>query len=141
MRLELSKRTDLALRAMESLNHGSHITSGAELAEAIGTSTNYLPQVMKPLIENKWVAGTPGPGGGYRLRASLRSVSVLDVVEAVEGPTEQGRCVLRGAPCPAQEQCALHTSWIKGRAALLAELGVLSLQEALLVPPGDRPAV
>lgn len=126
MRLEISKRTDLALRALAHLNSDSE-SSGSEVADEIGTTANYLPQVLKPLTGQGWVQGTPGPGGGYRLSVDLEKVSVLEVIEAVEGATDQNECVLRGAPCPALEPCALHDSWVRARGALLAELGSMSV--------------
>lgn len=122
MKLELSVRTDIALRAMRHLEGASGHQSKAEVAAAIGTSPQYLPHVMRPLVRAGWVASARGPGGGYRLRADLGAVTLRQLVEAVEGPTEDGRCVLREAPCPRDEQCAIHVPWQRARAALLHEL-------------------
>ncbi|MEA1902849.1 MAG: Rrf2 family transcriptional regulator [Actinomycetota bacterium] len=130
MRLEMSKRTDLALRALAYLNSNGD-SSGMALADHIGTSSNYVPQVLKPTVEEGWICSTPGPGGGYRLCIDLDDVSILELVEAMEGPTEQQRCVLGGAPCPALEPCALHHSWQKARGALLAELASTSVATTL----------
>ena len=123
MRLELTKRTDLAMRAMTALAaEGGGTVKGSVLAEALDTSTHYLPQVMKPLVSEGWVASEPGPTGGYRTTAGAAEVSVFDLIEAVEGPFEDNRCVLRGAPCPAKEECALHKAWSRARSALVDEL-------------------
>lgn len=126
MRLELSNRTDLALKAFALLASNGD-TGGISLAKGIGTTTNYLPQVLRPLVVNGWICSTPGPGGGYRLCTDLDEVSVLEVIEAMEGQLDQDQCVLRGAPCPAPEPCALHDSWQKARGALLEELGSTSV--------------
>ncbi len=126
MRLELSKRTDLALKALAHLATNGD-SSGTEMAESIGTTTNYLPQVLKPLVMEGWICSTPGRGGGYRLCVDLEDVSILNVIEAMEGETDVGQCVLRGAPCPAPEPCALHDSWVRARGALLEELGSTSV--------------
>lgn len=133
MHLEVSNKTDLAFRALAHLHQMGGVSSGSEMAVAIDTTIGYLPQILKPLALAGWIAGTPGPGGGYRLEARLGELSVLNAIEAVEGETASNRCVLRGTPCPAQEQCALHTSWLRARGALLAELDATSL-EAMLVP-------
>ncbi len=122
MKLELSTRTDVAMRALRYLDEAGGRRSTAEVAREIGASAQYLPQVMAPLVRAGWVRSTRGPGGGYRLRADLGRVTVRQLVEAVEGPTEDGRCVLKDAPCPREEQCALHVPWQRARAALLAEL-------------------
>jgi Rrf2 family protein len=123
LRLEISKKTDLAIRAMEELcvtDNG--LVGGARLAEKIGTSRHRVPQVMRPLVRRAWVESVPGPHGGYRLITKLSEVSLLDVIETVEGSIPEDRCVLRGAPCPSPEPCALHVPWSRAREALLSEL-------------------
>jgi Rrf2 family protein len=130
MRLDLHKRTDLALRAMLELCERVERVSGAELAEALGTTRQYLPQVLNPLVKKRWVHSTPGPHGGYELLVGLADVSMLELIEAMEGPTLDSRCVLTGNACPQEEPCALHVSWQHARTALMTELGNLSLLEA-----------
>lgn len=130
MRLELQRKTDLAVRALTALN-GEARVKGPDLAGAIGTTPAFISQVMMPLVQRGWVQSDPGPTGGYRRVAELPSVSMLDVIEAVEGPTETGKCVLRGGPCPSDENCALHDAWMRARGALLDELAAIPLTAAL----------
>ena len=123
MRLELSKQTDLAIRAMETLCRAeSGLVPGTYLAEQMHTSTHRVPQVMRPLVREEWVESVPGPNGGYRLAVALAAISLLQVIEAVEGEIPDDRCVLKGAPCPSPEPCALHIPWSRARQALLSEL-------------------
>ncbi|HHC07660.1 MAG TPA: Rrf2 family transcriptional regulator [Actinobacteria bacterium] len=129
MRLELTKRTELAMRAMRCLD--GELTPGRDLARRLGVSLHYLPQIMGPLVAAGWVDSVPGRRGGYRRIVPLGSVTTLAVIEAVEGPTDTGRCVLRDGPCPEEGQCALHLPWTRARTALTAELGRTSLEEAL----------
>jgi DNA-binding IscR family transcriptional regulator len=63
----LNRRTDLALLALRQLSLQDEPLGGGALAEAIGTTVSFLPQVMAPLIKGGWVASDRGPGGGYRL--------------------------------------------------------------------------
>jgi len=133
MRLELSKRSDLAIRALSCLaqNDDYGLVDGKTLADWLDTSTNYLPQVMSPLAHAGWVRSVPGPGGGYVAAERLGEVSVLEVIEVIEGPLAEDVCVLSGAPCPVQVECALHRPWTRARDALLAELGNTPLVEAM----------
>ena len=121
MRLELTRKSDLALRALRALHSAATRLKTAPLAAEAGTTASFLPQVMAPLVRSGWVDSEPGPRGGYLLAAPAWRISVLDLIEAVEGPTDAGRCVLRGGPCP-EAQCALHEAWAKARDALLMEL-------------------
>ena len=71
----------------------------------------------------------PGPTGGYESAVAPARLSVLDVIEAVEGPTVTGRCVLVDRPCSDGGHCALHQPWGRARAGLLDELGRTTLAD------------
>lgn len=135
VRLELSTRTDIALRALRHLAGFSGRRSTLEVAEAIDTSPQFLPHVMAPLVRAGWIRSTRGPGGGYRLVADLETVSLRQLVEAIEGPIDDGRCVLQEAPCPRDDHCALHIPWQRARAALLTELDRTPLHSGSEVTP------
>jgi len=130
MQLELSRRTDLGMRTLAVLaDQGS--LSGAAIAESVGTTTNYLPQVLKPLIDEGFIASTSGPGGGYRLVVDLKSVTVREVLEVMEGENDDHHCVLRGAVCHGPDHCVMHSAWIAAREVFLEELGKTSVESAL----------
>jgi Rrf2 family protein len=130
MRLELAGKTDLALRALVVLCTNGGRLGGGELAEVLETTHHYLPQVMSPLVRQRWVTSTPGPGGGYQLLAGLDSITVLQLIEAMEGATDTGMCVLKGGTCDASDPCALHDAWSIARDALLRSLSAMSLADA-----------
>lgn len=129
MKLGLQKRTDLALRAVLWLAERQGRCKGQKLAERIGTSAQFIGQVASPLVRQGWVTSDPGPAGGYRIAVDLAEVSLLQLIEAVEGPTVDDRCVLWGTACPRAEPCALHDPWQRARDALLGELDATSLAE------------
>lgn len=129
MRLELTRKTDLALQALRALSTFRAPVKGKDLAALINTTPSFIAQIMKPLVDSDWVTSDRGPTGGYRLAVDLAPISVLSLIEAVEGPTINGRCVLQGTPCPIVDQCAMHEAWVRGRSALLMELAKTSVLE------------
>lgn len=132
MRLEVTRKSDLAVRALRVLAElePDRRIKGPVLADLVGSTPGFVAQVVTPLVRAGWVASEPGPTGGYSLRvADLSEVSVLAVVEAVEGPTDSGRCVLADRPCSETGPCALHTAWQRARAELLRELAATSVGE------------
>jgi hypothetical protein len=80
---------------------------GPALAEAVGSTSGFVSQVVNPLVRAGWVRSEPGPSGGYSLAVALDELSVLAVIEAIEGPTDSGRCVLVDRPCNESGTCAL----------------------------------
>jgi Rrf2 family protein len=136
MRLEVTRKADLATRVLLELSARGKRAKSAELADALGTTPGYLTQVVAPLAGRGWIESEPGPTGGYRTTVTLADVTVLDVIEAVEGPSESGRCVLEDRTCAGGAQCALHLPWSRARAQLVAELARTPL--STLVGKGTR---
>ena len=127
MRLEITQRADLAVRALVVLARSPDRLKSADLADALGTTAGFVPQVMGPLVRAGWVRSDPGPTGGYRLTADVDELSVLEVIEAIDGPTESGRCVVAGGLCAARQPCALHFAWATARHELVTSLGSISV--------------
>jgi Rrf2 family iron-sulfur cluster assembly transcriptional regulator len=134
MRLEITRRSDLATRALLELAHEGERTKSAVLAERLETTPGFLSQVMTPLVAKGWVRSDPGPSGGYTLVVDPRRVSVLEIIETMEGPTESGRCVMEDRACAGGGPCALHTPWSAARMRLLKELSRTRLSS--LTPGG-----
>lgn len=135
MRLEITRRTDLATRALLALAASGQRQKASELAETLGTSAGFLSQAMTPLVNRGWVRSEPGRSGGYTAAVSLADLSVLDVVESVEGETDQARCVLEDRTCTGGGPCALHSAWAQARSHLLRELAETPLSTIAATTP------
>ena len=121
----------MAVQALSLLDGSKANMKAVDIAQAIGSSTGFVTQVLNPLVRQGWVVSEPGPTGGYSLENPLDSISVLDVIEAVEGPTSTEDCVLSDVPCNSKSVCALHFAWSKARTNLLDELEATSVAEAI----------
>lgn len=133
MRLEVTRKSDLAVRALQVLAGAAGRVKGPVLADAVGSTSGFVSQVVHPLVRQGWVRSDPGPSGGYSLVVGLDEVSVLAVIEAVEGPTLSGRCVLADRPCDQTGTCALHAPWMRARALLLTELAATSVADTVVL--------
>jgi len=140
MRLELTKKTDLAFQALSVIadSNGERV-NGSKLAALLDISTQYLPHVMAPLTRAGWVSSVSGPRGGYTVTTRLDNISLLDLIEAVEGPIDDSRCLHLGplhdpvGDCDTDMACALHGPWTKARKALLDELSATQLNDMIVV--------
>lgn len=122
MRLTVSKRTDLAIRACRYLHAHPGRVPGREVAEAVGTSVPFLSQVLTPLVAAGWIESRTGPSGGYALHGHSKHLTLLEVVQAVEGPLIDGHCVLDQSVCDNSNPCVLHTMWSGARKGLMDSL-------------------
>lgn len=121
------------MRSLRALSEAGGRVKAPDLAEQVGSTSGFVSQILAPLVREGWVRSDPGPNGGYSLRNDLAALSVLAVIEAVEGPTDTGRCVLADRPCDESGTCALHVPWQRARAQLLDELDSISVADAALV--------
>jgi Rrf2 family transcriptional regulator, iron-sulfur cluster assembly transcription factor len=122
VRLEITRRAELAIRALALLGQSSGRVKASVLAEGLGTTHSFVPQVLGPLVRAGWVRSDPGPTGGYCCRVPLSGVNVLQVIEAVDGATDIGRCVVADRACQAADPCVLHVAWAQARTELVAVL-------------------
>lgn len=127
VRLEITERANLAVRALTVL--ACSRPKSADLAEKLGTTRGVIPQVMGPLVRADWVRSAPGPTGGYELLVTLGALTVLEVIEQIDGPTDTGRCVVAQRSCNADEPCALHGAWTRARSELRSSLASLTLDD------------
>ncbi|WP_426574943.1 RrF2 family transcriptional regulator [Aquihabitans sp. McL0605] len=135
MRLEVTRRSDLAIRALLALHASADRSKATTLAEEVGTTKGFLTQVMNPLVQQGWVRSDPGPTGGYASAFDPDEVSVLTVIQAIEGPVDTGRCVLEDRACAQAGTCALHRPWSRARGHLLDDLGAQTLSSLIEAGP------
>jgi Rrf2 family protein len=130
VRLELTKRGDYAVRAMIALAcDGVELRSARAIAEEMAIPPRFLPQVMGDLVRADLVEGVTGRSGGYRLAAAAADISLLTIVEAVEGTSRRETCVLRGGPCGRDGNCAVHAAFCSAEEAMIGALGSVSLAD------------
>ena len=110
MRLELTKRADYAIRAALALGEAGpdERLSVRRIAAEQSIPARFLPRVMADLVAAGLVEGMAGRSGGYRLARPAADISLLDLIEAVEGDSLRRVCVLRGGPCRLNGVCAVH---------------------------------
>lgn len=101
----------------------------AALAKRAGLTSPYLAQVFQSLSRSDIVSARKGPGGGYRLERPATEISVLDVVQEVDGNSLADRCILRGDHCAGRTPCPLHDTRGDHRGPLLEAFRALTLSE------------
>ena len=92
--LRLSKKADYALLAMRHLaaRGEKEALSARELAEEYGIPPELLAKVLQKLVRARLLASHQGIHGGYGLGRPAQSISVADVIQAVDGPLTVTAC-------------------------------------------------
>jgi Rrf2 family protein len=103
----------------------------SEIAERQGISAKYLWQIVNLLKTAGFVRGTRGPKGGYVLLRDPADITMLDVIQVLEGPISLVECVDDPEFCERMENCVAHTVWEEVSQAIRVSLQKITLAEIL----------
>lgn len=107
--LRFSEGVNLAIHALGYLaHHGAEGPVNApHIADQLGVSRDHLKKVMQRLVKVGLVSSLRGPRGGFTLTRSAGEITMLEVVEAIEGKWAPPLCIMGGTLCG--EHCVLHS--------------------------------
>jgi len=92
-------------------------------------SAKYIHVLMTALRNAGLVRATRGPGGGYALARDSRTISALEIVEALEGRSSFVKCVVDECDCPRASACAARDLWAEVAGAIERVLSNRSLAQ------------
>jgi Rrf2 family protein len=130
--LRLSKKADYALIAMKHLARtaaGSPSTSAREIAEQYDIPIELLAKVLQRLVRTGLLASTQGTRGGYTLSRPPKSISVADVIQAIDGPLTVTACSTEKHDCEQYSKCSVRDPLWQIRERIVAALGTVTLSE------------
>jgi Rrf2 family transcriptional regulator, iron-sulfur cluster assembly transcription factor len=94
----------LALNAHEDKKIGIK-----KIAEDLAIPTPFLGKIMQILAKNKILASTKGPNGGFCLAKPAKQISLMDIVNIIDGDGYFTTCVIGLSSCTNEEvHCAIH---------------------------------
>lgn len=131
MKVRLGRRGDYAVRAVLALarHEGHGLRKAREITDDVEVPATYLPQILGDLVGAGIVTSVAGRDGGYALARPPAEVSLLEVLEAVEGDTQLTECVLQGGPCQWETECAVHRFWADAQEAFRERLAATSFAD------------
>ncbi len=131
--IRLTKAGEYGIRALRYLVE--HQNDGRISISDISTSKNipepFLRKLFKPLVENGIVSSTRGVAGGVRLAKAAEEITVLEAIEALEGPLALNECLLEDAACEFMSNCGMHTVWDEAQSAMIEVLGQKDLNSLI----------
>ena len=133
----LSQTGIYALQALLHLAERDERVSASQVARELGIPPNYLAKVLQRLGQEGIVDATRGRGGGYRLSAPARELSVADIIAPFQELPRPETCLMGGS-CDPEHPCSAHRHRVEWNAAIQDQLRATSLAD-LLGRNGDAP--
>src|SRR5262245_25306969 len=125
----LSKKADYGLIALKHLaQHADASISAREIASEYNIPAELLAKVLKRLARRGLLVSQHGINGGYVLARDPSKISIVDVVEALDGPIGITPCE-RGSSCEQWEYCSVRDPLMKLKLKVVRVLGDTSIYE------------
>ena len=134
--MRLSAAAELAVRGVLIIaeHHGEGPVTLARICKQRHLPKQYLTKIFASLARAGLITPIRGKKGGYTLAREPDQISILDVIEAVEGPIALNFCQHNPPRCD-QEDCPLRAMWTELQGIVCKKLGAVTLAQCV-----DRPA-
>jgi len=110
--LRVTRLTDYATVVLTVLaSRPEVVLSASELADLAGLEPPTVSKLLKLLSQADLVAGFRGTHGGYRLARAAETITLFEIVEAMEGPLAITECSLDHSQCSIFHRCGIRGNW------------------------------
>jgi len=129
--MELTRKGEYAIRGIVHLatRPDDQVCLLSDIAAAVDVPPTFLAKIFQQFSKIGLVKSYRGTGGGFILGRSPDKISLLEVVEAVEGPIIPNRCVVKQGDCPRDTTCTVHPIWVNVQSQVRDILGKVTLEE------------
>ncbi len=131
--MQITRQADYALRAMIYLSQlePNQRAATSQIAEQQHIPPSFLAKIISQLSIAGLIHTSRGARGGVSLARPPEAVSVLEVVEAIDGPIALNECSQGSGVCPFGENCPLRSLWCNTQAELIAKLESTTFAQVL----------
>src|SRR5262245_42602920 len=122
--MQITRQADYAVRAimyLSQLQPGAQVST-AQIAREQKIPVTFLAKIMSQLSASGLVRATRGAHGGVTLARSASDITLLDIVETIDGPILLNDCTLNPETCELSDSCNVRVVWCETRADLVKRL-------------------
>jgi len=122
--MQITRQADYAVRAVL---HLAKLKSGERAAtSSVAKEQRIPPSFLAKIISQLSIAGflhtSRGARGGVTLARDPKDITLLEVVEAIDGPIQLNECVTEGGVCSFNDNCPIRSVWCEAQDELVARL-------------------
>ena len=96
----ISEASSIAIHSLALLAGSEGSVNVNQLAGATGFSKNHISKVLQILVKHGYLSSGRGPLGGFEIRRDADKVSLLEIIELIEGRREEHYCGISEDKCP-----------------------------------------
>lgn len=122
--MKITRQADYAARAVLHLAQAGNNerVSTSHVANAQNIPLSFLAKIISQLLKAGILQTSRGAHGGIRLAREPKNISLLEVIEAIDGPIQLNVCVRREGVCVFEDNCPLQSVWCDVQNELITKL-------------------
>lgn len=112
--MRITSEADYAVRIVYRLAEKNGRIGAKEIAENVHVTMRFTLKILRKLVIAEIAKSYKGAGGGYTLARPADAISVLDVIEAIDGPVLLNKCLEGDMACSAEhvpDSCIFRGIW------------------------------
>jgi len=130
--MQITRQADYAIRCVLYLSQcRGEVKVVDEIARAKSIPRVFLSKILQKLTKAGIVRSYRGVKGGFELARRPRDISLLDVIEAIDGPVALNICAIDKKMCSLSNTCSVHPVWVKLRRELERRLREYNFERLL----------
>lgn len=128
--MEITREVDYAVRCILCLSREpDKIKGSARIALEMDIPAPFVSKILQKLSKKGFVTPIRGIKGGFKLSRRPQDISLLDVVEAINGPIPVNICVIDSKSCNRIKRCSVHPVWVKIQSLIRKELNSVNFKK------------
>jgi len=122
--MQITRQADYAIRAVRYLakQGPTQRSATSTVAQEMKIPPSFLAKIISQLSIAGLLHTSRGARGGVTLARDAKEISLLDVVEAIDGPILLNECVGDPADCEFSNDCLVHPIWVEAQESLVKRL-------------------
>lgn len=100
-----------------------------DLAQEINAPPSVLAKLFQTLVKKQILKSKKGPGGGFSFAIPTKKISLIKIVNIIDGSSLFQNCILKHTKCNSNYPCPLHEQWEKARDIILDNLSRKTLDK------------
>jgi len=135
--MQITRQADYALRAMIYLARlePNRRAATSQIAEEQRIPPSFLAKIISQLSIAGLIHTSRGARGGVSMARTPAEISILEVVEAIDGPIALNECTEDPSACPFGDDCPLRPLWCETQAELVDRLRKTTFANYLIPVP------
>ncbi|MCX7770654.1 MAG: Rrf2 family transcriptional regulator [Proteobacteria bacterium] len=128
--MRITNAAEYAIRAvLKMAMEPDRVYTATELFVDIEAPQKFLSKILQKLAQKKILSSTRGIKGGFKIKKPIDTLTLFDIIEAIDGPMALNKCLLDGFDCSREKYCPVHLIWEEAQLQLKKILTQKSIKD------------